>query len=121
MKYIKQLALILSVSFVGEILHHFIPLPIPSGIYGIVIMFILLQTKIIPLSSIEKTADFLIEIMPLMFIPASVGILDSWGVIKDSVVFYVITVIVSTIAVMAVSGLTAQLISSKKAGKTGKK
>lgn len=110
MKYIKELAVILAVSFAGEALNRLIPLPVPAGIYGIVILFLLLITKILPLSAVEKTGDFLIEIMPLMFIPAAVGLLSSWDSIKDSVLAYVAIAAVSTVIVMGVSGIVTQLI-----------
>ena len=78
MKYIKQFCIILAISFLGEILHWLIPLQIPSSIYGLIILFIGLQTRLIPLASVRETGIFLIEIMPLMFIPAMVGLLDCW-------------------------------------------
>ena len=42
MKYIRQFAVILAVTCAGEILHTFIPLPVPGSIYGLVLMFVLL-------------------------------------------------------------------------------
>ena len=110
MKYIKQLVIILAVSFAGEILNRLIPLPIPAGVYGIVILFLLLLMKIIPLAAVEETGTFLIEIMPLMFIPAAVGIITSWGNIKSSLAAYTVITIVSTIVVMAVSGIVTELV-----------
>ena len=71
MKYIYQLFIILVVTFVGELLHYFIPIPVPASIYGLIIMLILLCTKVVKLEHVERTSDFLIEIMPLMFIPVS--------------------------------------------------
>ena len=68
MKYIYQLFIILVVTFVGELLHYFIPIPVPASIYGLIIMLILLCTKVVKLEHVERTSDFLIEIMPLMFI-----------------------------------------------------
>ena len=72
MKYIYQLFIILVVTFVGELLHYFIPIPVPASIYGLIIMLILLCTKVVKLEHVERTSDFLIEIMPLMFIPGGV-------------------------------------------------
>ena len=40
MKYLKQFGIILTISFIGEILYRVIPLPIPAGIYGIIAMSI---------------------------------------------------------------------------------
>ena len=76
MKYLKQFGIILVLSFIGELLNHVLPLPVPSSIYGIILMFICLKTGLIPLEEVDETGRFLIEIMPLMFIPAAVGLLE---------------------------------------------
>ena len=62
----------------------------------------------IPLSSVEETAKYLIEIMPLMFIPAGVGLLDSWGVLYPILWKIIVIIVVSTIIVMVVSGRVTQ-------------
>lgn len=108
MKYVKQFGIILLISFSGEILHYLLPLPVPASIYGIIIMFWGLQFKLIPLEEVKDAGKFLIEIMPLMFIPAAVGLIESWSIIKPSFLQYIIIAVVSTIAVMAVSGKVTQ-------------
>lgn len=110
MKYIKELAVIMAVSFIGEVLAAVLPLPVPAGIYGIVILFLLLQTKLLPLSAVEKTGDFLIDIMPLMFIPAAVGLIDCREELRGSAVSYLVICLVSTVAVMVISGTVTELI-----------
>ena len=77
MKYLKQFGMILFISFLGEILRAVIPLPIPASIYGLVLMLTALLTGILPLEKVRDTGKFLIGMMPLMFIPAAVGLLDS--------------------------------------------
>ena len=81
MRYLRQFSIILFISLIGEIIHLFISLPIPASIYGLLLMLIGLKTKLIPLNAVEDASMFLIEIMPVMFIPAAVGLLDSWGVL----------------------------------------
>ena len=104
MKYIREFGIIIVISLIGELLNYLIPLPIPSSIYGLVIMFLCLHFKIVKIADVKKTAVFLIEIMPLMFIPAAVGIIESWDIIKPNVIAYAIITIVSTVLVMAVAG-----------------
>lgn len=118
MKYLRQFLIIALVSFVGEALSRFIPLPVPGGVYGIVILFLLLCLKIVPLCAVEGAADFLIEIMPVMFIPPAVGLLESWGVIGGSLLAYAVTVPVTTVLVMGVGGLVTQLII-RRGGRRG--
>ena len=72
MRYVIQFCLILLITFIGELLNALIPLPIPAGIYGMALMFAGLCLKIIPLDAVADTADFLIAVMPVMFIPACV-------------------------------------------------
>ena len=86
MKYFKQFGVILTVSFLGEVLHAVLPLPVPASIYGLVLMLIALMTGIIPLAKVRDAGNFLIEIMPLMFIPAGVGLMTSWGALKPILV-----------------------------------
>ena len=109
MKYIRQFGIILLITFIGEIMHELIPIPVPAGIYGIVLLFIGLKTGIVPLSEVKDASKFLIQIMPLMFIPA-VGLIDTWEVLSPSWLQFVIVTVVTTVVVMAVSGLATQAV-----------
>ena len=40
MRYVKQFGIILLISFLGEVLHALLPLPVPASIYGIVLLFL---------------------------------------------------------------------------------
>lgn len=110
MKYIKQFGIIILISFVGEILNRVIPLPVPASIYGIVILFLCLEFKIIKLSSVKEVSAFLVEIMPIMFVPVAVGLMESWEILKPSLIAYIVITVVTTIIVMASSGIVTQLV-----------
>lgn len=119
MKYLKQFGIIIAVSFIGEILNAVLPLPIPAGIYGIVLLFILLETKLVPLSAVKETGNFLIDIMPVMLVPAAVELMDYWGIVKPQILKYIIATVVSTVVVMIVSGIVTQgIIRLRKKAKT---
>ena len=117
MKFLKQFGIILVFSFIGELLNHVLPLPVPASIYGIILMFTCLKLGFFPLSEIEETGRFLIEIMPLMFIPAAVGLLEAWDIIRSVWILYLVVTIFSTIFVMAVSGMTTQYMIRYSASK----
>ena len=119
MKYIKQFILILAISFAGELLKYLLPLPVPASIYGLVILFILLETGILKLDAVKETSVFLIEIMPLMFIPAGVGLMESWGDLNSMLVEVVVIILVSTVLVMGVSGKVTELVLKRSANKKG--
>ncbi|MDD6490383.1 MAG: CidA/LrgA family protein [Clostridia bacterium] len=110
MKFLKQFGIILLISFMGEAIKYFVPLPIPASIYGLVIMFIALKTHILKLESVNSTGKFLIEIMPLMFIPSAVGLINSWGVLQPVFIPVITITVVSTVVVMAVTGRITQAV-----------
>lgn len=113
MKFVLQFLIIMVFAFVGELLHYFIPLPIPASIYGIVLLFLALELKVVKVSDIEQTSSFLIAIMPLMFLPPAVGVIESWDLIQEAWLPYVVVTVVSTVVVMAVSGRVTQRIIRK--------
>lgn len=110
MKYLKQFGIIIVISFLGEILKAVIPLAIPANIYGLVLMLMALMTKVIKLSDVKETAYFLVEIMTVMFIPAGVGLMVTWGSLKDILIPVIVITLVTTVAVMAVTGRVTQLV-----------
>ena len=110
MKYLRQLLIILGITFVGEVLNYYLPLPIPASIYGLALMLILLCTGILKVSSVKETSQFLLDVMPLMFIPAAAGVVREWGIIKPILIPTVIIITVVTVIVMAVTGLITQLL-----------
>lgn len=110
MKYLKQFILILLITLVGELLKYIIPLAIPASIYGMVILFVCLMTGVIRLEDVRETGKFMIEIMPVMFIPAGVGLMESWGELKAVLVPVLVITLVSTIVVMVVSGRVTQAV-----------
>lgn len=110
MKFIKQLSIILTISFIAELMEELIPLPVAASMYGLVLMLIGLITKIIPLEKVEGAADFLVEILPIMFIPPTVGIMASAEALKEMLVPLVVISIVSTVLIMVATGRTTQAI-----------
>lgn len=120
MKYLRQFAIILFVSLLGELLRILIPLPIPASVYGLVLMLVALTTGMLKVHQVKAAADFLIEIMPVMFIPAGVGLLESWPSLRPVWIPVVFISVATTIIVMAVTGRVAQRIIGKEEKKDGK-
>lgn len=110
MKYLKQFLIILVISLIGELLNKLLPLPVPASIYGMVILFIELLSGVIKLSSVKEAGSFLIEIMPVMFIPAGVGLMSSWLNLKPIIIPVCIITVVTIFTVMIVSGHVTQFI-----------
>lgn len=116
MKYLKQFSVIALVSLAGELLHEWIPLPVPGSIYGLVLMFVGLISGVIPYEAVKETGHFLVEIMAVMFVPAGVGLITSFSVLKPLLLPFLVIIVVSSFAVMLVSGKVTQSILNRKMG-----
>ena len=114
MKFLRQFMIILLLSFLGEVLKMFLPLPIPASVYGLVLMLLCLVTGILKTSQVKEAAFFLIEIMPVMFIPAAAGLIDSWKVLQPLLLPILVITVVITVFVMVVTGKVAQMIAQKR-------
>ncbi len=117
MKYLKQFMIIMLISFVGEVLNEYIPLPVPASVYGFIILFVCLMTGIVKLDGVKETGKFLVEIMPIMFIPAAAGLIDSYDVLKPILLEVSVILVVTTVVVMVVAGRVTQFII-RSGGKT---
>ncbi len=113
MKYLKQFLIIAGISFIGELLHYFIPLPIPASIYGMVLLFAGLVSGIVPLAAVKETGAFLIAIMPVMFIPAAAGLLDTRDILRGGWVSYLAITLITTVLVMSAVGLAVQKVMKR--------
>ena len=114
MKFLRQFMIILLLSFLGEVLKMFIPLPIPASVYGLVLMLVCLMTGVLKTSQVKDAAFFLIEIMPVMFIPAAAGLIDSWKVLQPLLLPILVITVVITVFVMVITGKVAQMIAQKR-------
>ena len=121
MKYVNQFLIILGFSFAGELIHAALPLPVPASVYGLVLLFVCLQAGIVKLNQVEQAADFFLQIMPVLFISASVSLMNIIGDILGSLAAIVIITAVSTFVVMGVTGKTAQFMIERKERKEARK
>lgn len=114
MKQMKAVAIIFGITMAGEFLNILLPLPVPAGVYGLFILLICLCTGTVRVEEVSGVGDFLLDTMPLMFIPAAVGLIDSFAQLKAVFLPVLVITVVSTLFVMIVTGKTAQGIIRRK-------
>lgn len=110
MKLFRQFGLILAICVLGEALNKFLGVPIPGNVLGMIILLIGLITKVIKLSYIEEVSEFLLKHLAFFFVPAGVGIISSLSILQGSWISILAIVVITTVLVTVVTGLTVQLI-----------
>ncbi|MBE6921110.1 MAG: CidA/LrgA family protein [Ruminococcaceae bacterium] len=112
--YLKQSALIFGFTLLGEALSRLIPLPIPAAVYGLVLLFAALCLKIVKVEQISKVSDFLLTILPILFVSPAVNLLESWGILAPHILPIALIVVASTVLVFIVAGLISQALCRKE-------
>lgn len=110
MKFAKEICIIFGFTMAGEILNKILPFPVPAGVYGLFLLLASLCLKLVKLKDLETTGNFLLDTMPMMFIPVSVGVMQSVEELKAVWFPFLVISVVSTVIVMAITGKTAELV-----------
>lgn len=120
MKIFNQLGIILGIFAVGEIISSLFSsvIKIPGAIMGMILLFLLLQFKVIKEEKIKDVADFLLNNMAIFFVPAGVSLINSLGLIGDNILVLVLTSTIATIIVMLATGMTVEFMINKKSLKS---
>ena len=113
-KYLFQFARILVFCFLGEILHAVLPLPLPSSIYGLILLLLALRLNIIQLEDVKEVGLFLTGIFPLLFVPAAAGVMELWAEMGSMLLPILLSIFPVTVLVLITSGHTTQAMVRRK-------
>ena len=108
MKFLKQAVIIAAITFAAEIIKYLVPLPVPASIYGLILLFTLLKSGLLKLGQIEDVGGLLLELMPLLLVPASVSYLTVLDTIQGMLLPVLIMGLAGTTVVMVVTGTVSQ-------------
>ncbi len=117
MRYVKiciQIAILYLIFWLGTLIQGLLHTSIPGSIIGMILLFVLLQTKVIKEKWLEYGAQFLLSILALLFVPATVGIMDYLSFFNGKGIITVALVLVSTFIVMLISGIVGEKIATRK-------
>ncbi|AEB77136.1 CidA/LrgA family protein [Clostridium botulinum] len=110
MKLLRQVALVLGLYFLGLLIQQALKLPIPGSVLGMIILLILLCAGIVKVDMIEDISNFLLDNLAFFFVPAGVGLLSSFTMLKGKLSAIVFVSIISTIIIIAFTGLLVELM-----------
>ncbi|MCI6456998.1 MAG: CidA/LrgA family protein [Terrisporobacter sp.] len=116
MKIFNQLGIILGIWAVGELISSLLSniITMPGTIIGMIILFLLLQFKIMKEETIKDVADFLLGNMAIFFVPAGVSLINSLGLITENMLVLLLSGTVATIIIMIVTGKIVEIMINKK-------
>jgi Putative effector of murein hydrolase LrgA len=95
--------IILAAYFLGVLLQMALHLPVPGTVLGLVILFLALYSGLIKVEMIEDICNFFTSHMAFLFIPAGVGLMTSFDLLKGKVIPFIVIIITSTFVVWIVT------------------
>ncbi|EHI79423.1 hypothetical protein HMPREF9093_00296 [Fusobacterium sp. oral taxon 370 str. F0437] len=107
---LKEFMLIFSINYVGILLSKILHLPLPGTIVSLLLLFFMLQFKILKLEKIENAGNFLLLNMTIFFMPPTVKIIDSYELLEKDLFKIIVIIIVSTFLTMGITGKVVQLM-----------
>jgi holin-like protein len=109
------LTLILCCQLGGEIIARLAGLPIPGPVIGMVILFCGLVVRGGTPKGLEDSAGLLLRNLPLLFVPAGVGVIAYMDLLRKSWAAITGAIIIGTVLTIAVTGLVMQLLNRQQA------
>lgn len=116
MKLFKQFLLIISFSYLGEIVSKLFNLPIPGSVIGMLLLFAALYFKVVKVEEVDTVGTFLLDNLSILFLPAGVGIMVYFPVIRETWWSLLIITVITTVLTMAVVGKIVQGVKRKFEG-----
>ncbi|WP_343270266.1 CidA/LrgA family protein [Lentibacillus songyuanensis] len=107
-KTIMQVVILYAIYLIGNGIQQVLHLSIPGSVIGMILLFILLSANVIKVAWIKEGAGFFVRNLTFFFIPATVGILDYAHLFAGKGSLLIVIVLVSTVLVIAGSGLVGQ-------------
>lgn len=113
-KIFIQVILLYMIYLLGVWVQKLFQLTIPGSIIGMMMLFGLLHVKFFPNKWVKEGSSFLVKFLPLLFIPATVGIMDYFSLFTSKGIITIIIVLFSTAIVMISSSFLSERLSQKK-------
>ncbi|MEY2370473.1 MULTISPECIES: CidA/LrgA family protein [Lysinibacillus] len=116
-RIIVQIGILTIFYYMGVGIVSYLHIPLPGSVIGLLLLALSLNFKIIKVEYIQDGAGFLIGILTLFFIPATVGVIDYPELMSITGLLIILAIIASTLISIYVTGLLTQLIEKRELAK----
>lgn len=114
LKIFREIIIIFGLYYIGEFVSKSLSLPLPGSLIGLILLFLLLNFRILKLEQITSVSDFLLGHLPFFFIPAGVALMSSFFKIKDIWIPMLFICAFTTFVTMGISGWSIQKLMERK-------
>ncbi len=109
------LAILLLFQLLGSWLVSVAHAAVPGSVVGMMLLAAALHVRIVPMSLVRPTADFLVRHLALLYVPAGVAVMLYAELLREQWLAITSAALASLIAVLVVVGLTVQRLERRAA------
>lgn len=113
----KAICILLGFYFLGAAVSWLTGGLLPASIAGMILLFGALSLGWLKPDRVKPATDFLLQNLLLFFVPVAVGVVGSFVLFREHIWAIVVSSLVSTVVVIVVVGLVAQLLIKRKENK----
>lgn len=113
-RYLRAFAFIYLCLYAGNAISAILPLTIPGSIIGMLILFALLSSQILPAQWVKPGCHLMIRYMALLFVPIGVGVMNYYDLLSKQFGPIVVSCLISTFVVMFVVGFSTQIMQRER-------
>ncbi len=114
---LQGLAVLLLFQFAGELVARLANLPVPGPVIGMVLLLVALELGLPRREGLETASSGILAHLSLLFVPAGVGILQHLPRLRAEWPALAASLLVSTLATVAVTGWLAQRLTAWETGR----
>ena len=110
---INALLMLLIYQLVGEIIVRATSLPFPGPVMGMLLLFVTLLLRSSLVKKIEKTTQFMLQNLTLLYVPAAVGVMVHLTLLQREGWAIVITLVGSVLVTLGITAVSLNLLFNK--------
>jgi len=107
----RSAGILLLFLYLGKAIQFISHLPIPGSIFGLLLLFLGLNLRLVALEYVLPTASFLLNYITLFFVPVGVGLLQYSDLLSTHWLTIIVSSMISTIATLISVGWLYQRFS----------
>lgn len=111
--FFQQALTLAVILFISNIIEAVMPIPMPTSVIGLVLLFIALCTGIVKLEQVESVGTALTNNISFLFVPAGISVINSLPILSKSPILIILLIIISTIFLLVCTGYASQLLVTK--------
>lgn len=111
---IQGFLILLVCQLVGELIVTAASVPIPGSVVGMVLLLVGLIVRGEVPEGLRVTAEGLLKVLPLLLVPAGVGLMNYFGVLSDFWLELMVSLFVSTLITMFIVAFLLKVLSKEK-------